>query len=338
MNTDGIRAAKPAAGTDSTEVPEDSSSAGVPADRRAVLREVQDLRARLEENGIAVPGSPACARPATWRRATLGGPVPMVAVATTGADAAACAEQARAARRAGADLVELRADLLTAPEAAAATGRARAATTMPARWAPQELAGLWLAAARAVGAELCGSDMPVLLTVRTAAEGGGLDVDDVTYRAALADAIERVGRERGAAAAVDVELARGDLPRLVRLARRAGLDVVASSHDFAATPDDVEMLRRLHAMQDAGAAVAKLAVTPADPADVERLVGVAARARGELDIPVVAIAMGEAGVLTRLAGGVFGSALTFATAGSAASAPGQLPVARVREALALLHS
>lgn len=299
-----------------TGVPEGASSAAVPAGQQAVLREVQALRARLEKNGVLVPGTPVCARPVTWQQVMLGGPVPVVAVATTGADAAACANQARAARRAGADLVELRADLLSAP---------------------QELVGLWLAALRAVEVELCGSGIPVLLTVRTAAEGGGFDVDDAAYRDALADVIEQVGREDGAAAAVDVELARGDLPRMVRLARRAGLDVVASSHDFAATPDDVEMLRRLHAMQDAGAAVAKIAVTPEGPEDVERLLGVAARARGELDIPVVAIAMGQVGAVTRLAGGVFGSALTFATAGSEASAPGQLPVAQVRAALAALH-
>ncbi|WP_180271974.1 type I 3-dehydroquinate dehydratase [Actinomyces ruminis] len=287
-----------------------------------------------------VPGSPVCPRPVTWQQLTLGGPVPAVAVAITGDTVAACADQARAARRAGADLIELRADLLAVPaDTTPASGPedTPAAITKPVRWAPQELAGLWLAAVRAVAAELHGSGVPVLLTVRTAAEGGGLDTDDVTYRAALADVIERLGRERGAAAAVDVELARGDLPRLVRLARRAGLDVVASSHDFMATPDDVEMLRRLHAMQDAGAAVAKIAVTPAGPADVERLAGAAARARGELDIPVVAIAMGQAGTVTRLAGGVFGSALTFATAGSAASAPGQLPLAQVRAALAVLH-
>ncbi|SDM92733.1 type I 3-dehydroquinate dehydratase [Actinomyces ruminicola] len=310
-------------------------------------RYVQELSTGLRARGLMVPGSPVCARPVTWRAAVLGGPRPVVAVATTGADAAACAAQARAARLAGADLVELRADLLTVPPADA-PGEGRAS---------QALADSWLRAARAVEEVLHGSGIPVLLTVRTAAEGGGFDADADAYRAALACVIERLGERHrvdaaggrvtggsadadaaeSAITAIDVELARGELPRLVQMAHRAGLDVVASSHDFAATPDDAELLRRLRAMQDAGADVAKIAVTPSDPSDVERLLGVAARARGELDIPVVVIAMGGAGAVTRLAGGVFGSALTFATAGSAASAPGQLPVARVRTALASLH-
>ncbi|WP_161923597.1 type I 3-dehydroquinate dehydratase [Actinomyces sp. 432] len=315
-------------------------------------RYAQNLSSRLEARGVAVPGSAACARPVTWRGAVLGGVLPAVAVATTGSDPEACAAQARAARQAGADLVELRADLLAAPVADTAGNE-------PEPGAPEELAALWLRGAAAVAQALRGSDMPVLLTVRTASEGGGLDADDAVYRDALARVIERLGRERHAAAdcrdaaagedgaggasaaavvaAVDVELARGGLPRIVQLARGAGLDVVASSHDFTATPGEAELLQRLHAMQGAGAAVAKVAVTPRATADVERALGVAARAREELEIPVVVIAMGAGGAVTRLAGGVFGSALTFATAGSAASAPGQLPVAQVRAALAALH-
>ncbi|MDU0349384.1 type I 3-dehydroquinate dehydratase [Actinomyces sp. MRS3W] len=274
----------------------------------------------------------------------MGGERPVVAVATTGADAEECAAQARAAREAGADLVELRADLLAGPVAADP--------------APAELARVWLEVARAVGEVLGDSGIPVLLTVRTAAEGGGLDLDDAAYRAALAavvaeltgddgaacdvpgheagedeDAPEPGGRGIGPIAAIDVELARGELAGMVRLARRGGLDVVASSHDFTSTPGEEELTRRLRAMQEAGAAVAKIAVTPADAPDVERLLGVAARARVELAIPIIAIAMGAAGAVTRLAGGIFGSALTFATAGGPASAPGQLPVAQVRAAL-----
>ncbi|NDR52956.1 type I 3-dehydroquinate dehydratase [Actinomyces sp. 565] len=312
-------------------------------------RYAQNLSSRLEARGVAVPGSAACARPVTWRGAVLGGARPAVAVATTGSDPEACAAQARAAHQAGADLVELRADLLAAPVSDMAGNEPEL---------PEALAALWLRGAAAVAQALRGLDMPVLLTVRTASEGGGLDANDAVYRDALARVIERLGRERPAAAncrdavgaddasgacaaavvaAVDVELARGDLPRIVQLARGAGLDVVASSHDFTATPDEAELLRRLHAMQSAGAAVAKIAVTPRGRSDVERALGVAARAREELEIPVVVIAMGASGAVTRLAGGVFGSALTFATAGSAASAPGQLPVAQVRSALAALH-
>jgi 3-dehydroquinate dehydratase-1 len=48
------------------------------------------------------------------------------------------------------------------------------------------------------------------------------------------------------------------------------------------------------------------------------------------------MAMGPLGVVSRLAGEVFGSVLTFGTVG-AASAPGQVDAARLRDALDLLH-
>ena len=51
--------------------------------------------------------------------------------------------------------------------------------------------------------------------------------------------------------------------------------------------------------------------------------------------PLVTVAMGALGAPSRLVGGVFGSAATFATAG-AASAPGQLPVDDVRSVLDVL--
>ena len=96
------------------------------------------------------------------------------------------------------------------------------------------------------------------------------------------------------------------------------------------------MLGRLRAMADAGADAAKLAVMPRGPHDVARLLGVTARASEELDVPVVTMSMGGLGAVSRVSGAVFGSALTFATAGGAPSAPGQLPVERVRAMLELL--
>ena len=101
-------------------------------------------------------------------------------------------------------------------------------------------------------------------------------------------------------------------------------------------PADEAMLARLRAMADAGADIAKLAVTPRGPRDVARLLGVTARAGEELDVAVATMSMGPLGAVSRLSGAVFGSALTFATAGGAPSAPGQLPIDRVRAVLDIL--
>ena len=52
--------------------------------------------------------------------------------------------------------------------------------------------------------------------------------------------------------------------------------------------------------------------------------------------PLITMSMGGAGLVSRLAGEVFGSALTFGSAG-VASAPGQIDADRLRSALELLH-
>ncbi len=48
--------------------------------------------------------------------------------------------------------------------------------------------------------------------------------------------------------------------------------------------------------------------------------------------------MGDLGLVSRLTGAVFGSALTFATPGDRPSAPGQPPIGLVREARRVLAS
>ena len=48
------------------------------------------------------------------------------------------------------------------------------------------------------------------------------------------------------------------------------------------------------------------------------------------------MSMTATGVVSRLAGGTFGSCATFGTVGKA-SAPGQIPAAQLRAALAIVH-
>lgn len=261
-----------------------------------------------------------------------------VAVATTGADAAACLAQARAAAAAGADVVELRADLLADPDPLGAAGRLKGPSRLegPGRCGvPGRIGDVVGLAAGVVDAA---GGAPVLLTVRTAAEGGGAELDDDAYSGLLRRLIEGLADLEAARrpAALDVEQARGGTAELVVRAHGAGLDVVVSHHDLRATPADEAMLARLRAMADAGADVAKLAVVPRGPRDVARLLGVTARASEELDVAVATMSMGPLGAVSRLSGAVFGSALTFATAGGAPSAPGQLPIDRVRAVLDLL--
>lgn len=52
--------------------------------------------------------------------------------------------------------------------------------------------------------------------------------------------------------------------------------------------------------------------------------------------PFITMSMGGTGVISRLAGEVFGSAFTFG-AGKEAIAPGQIPVGELRRVLEILH-
>ncbi len=87
--------------------------------------------------------------------------------------------------------------------------------------------------------------------------------------------------------------------------------------------------------QDLGADLPKLAVMPNSPRDVLRLMDATLLAYERLG-PVVTMSMGPLGQLSRVAGGLTGSCMTFG-AGTEASAPGQLPAERLCEILQALE-
>ena len=307
-----------------------------------------------------------------WGGALVGGEVPLLAVSTTAPTLAGCLDQVLAARRAGADVVELRGDLLQEVQEAGG-GDPRLLARLLAQAADAVVRALEDADPGAAGSPVPGAvvgSVPgaapgaaeeaegrvrrpgVLVTLRTRSQGGGLDLDRGGYRAvlgALAEGyLEDTGLRRPDAVDVeaycadlyvpggrDLEEARADLRLLAGLVHRAGLDVVASCHDLSGTPEEDETMDLLIDMQDDGADVVKLAATPHDAVDVARLLNATACAREILSVPLVTMSMGEQGAVTRVAGGVFGSALTFVLVpgpdGSwTPSAPGQLPIESVR--------
>ena len=111
------------------------------------------------------------ATPLTWGGRSIPGPggLPAVAVSLTGPRLAHARAQARSAVEAGADVLELRVDLLEEAGALAASDPLDAATATAQ--VLECLRGLREAIDAADGADADGS-APVLLTCRTAAEGG----------------------------------------------------------------------------------------------------------------------------------------------------------------------
>jgi 3-dehydroquinate dehydratase-1 len=168
--------------------------------------------------------------------------------------------------------------------------------------------------------------LPILYTDRCVAEGGVGKGDEVARIARLHAAIAS-----GHVALVDVELATEIQPRiaLVAAAQAVGVSVIISAHDFVGTPDDAALDDRFAALIAAGGTAAKLAVTAQTPEDALRLLRATARAAAKAPIPLISMAMGSLGTITRLAGPLFGSVLTYATIGPS-SAPGQLPLHLVR--------
>ena len=286
------------------------------------------------------------ATPLTWGGRSIPAPggLPAVAVSLTGPSLAQARSQARSAVDAGADVLELRVDLLEETGALATPDPLDAVTA--AAQVLECLRGLGEVIA-ADGAD-AGAGAPLLLTCRTAAEGGRARLDDTAYAALLHSVLDGLAdwAPERRPAAIDVEVQRGCLPQICAQAHALDIDVVASFHDFEATLADQVLEEVLARMAREGADLAKIAVWPASADDVARLLGVCARATAGagtgLGVPVAAMSMGALGAVSRVAP-AFGSALTFAVVpdeqGQAwASAPGQLPIQDVRRCLELLRA
>ena len=287
----------------------------------------------------------------TWGGCTIPGDggVPAVAVSLTGPTAAHARAQARHAIDAGADVLELRVDLLEEVDALAAfteaPGEESSATdSMVVTTAAAQVLECLRRMADVVDAT------PLLLTCRTAAEGGRARLDDSGYGALLRSVLDELAgwEPERRPSAIDVEVQRGCLPQVSEQAHGLGIDVVASFHDFKATPADDVLEDVLARMVSEGADLAKIAVWPTEADDVARLLGVCARATAApregagLGLPVAAMSMGTLGAVSRVAP-AFGTALTFAVVPdelgeSQASAPGQLPIQDVRRCLELLRA
>ncbi len=177
-------------------------------------------------------------------------------------------------------------------------------------------------------------DTVLLFTIRTSNEGGEAKISVEEYESLC----ERVC-ESGWIDLIDVEafMAEGVLERITKVAHSNHIYVVASSHDFEKTPEEQEIVRRLTYMDKIGADIPKIAVMPKAERDVLTLLSATLQYKelGGMK-PIITMSMGKMGVISRMAGEVVGSAVTFATAGKV-SAPGQITVNEIKPVLDLLH-
>ncbi len=188
-------------------------------------------------------------------------------------------------------------------------------------------------------------EMPLLFTFRTKREGGEKKIGFLEY-----EKLNQFVIETGYADMIDVEFfieasqmvtettKSTIVGNLLETARAHGAKVIASNHDFEKTPPKEVIVNRLCMMQEAGADMAKIAVMPRSKADVLTLLEATEEmCRLHTKTPVVTMSMSGDGMISRLCGEIFGSAITFGSAGKA-SAPGQIDVEELRKVLDIIHS
>ena len=177
-------------------------------------------------------------------------------------------------------------------------------------------------------------EMPILFTFRTSKEGGEKAIETETYVE-----LNQNAAKTGLIDLVDVEAFTGDeaVKAVVETAHANGVKVIASNHDFHKTPAKEEIVSRLRKMQELGADIPKIAVMPQNKKDVLTLLAATEEMSSEYaDRPIITMSMSGTGVISRLCGEVFGSALTFGAVGKV-SAPGQMGIEDLTTVLGLLH-
>lgn len=175
--------------------------------------------------------------------------------------------------------------------------------------------------------------IPLIFTLRTAEEGGLVSVRAEEYNRIL-----KAVAELGLADFIDLEMW---LPadwtnQIINGARENQCFVIGSKHDFHKTGTLESLLSCLEQIEASGVDVVKLACMPQTKQDVLTLL-LATQIHYEKPgtAPLITMAMGKLGQISRVLGGYSGSALTFGAEGKL-SAPGQMDVATLKKALALL--
>jgi 3-dehydroquinate dehydratase I len=166
---------------------------------------------------------------------------------------------------------------------------------------------------------------PVILTIRSRAEGGARDIPDSVRRDLYLELLPFV-------AAVDIEATSlRPLAEVVARARALRRPVIASFHDFQGVPQRALLRRRAARARSLGASCVKVAANLRTAEDLARLLGIFLA----LGRPSAVMGMGPLGRLSRLVFARCGSALNYGWLGKP-QVPGQWPASEMAALLARL--
>ncbi len=111
--------------------------------------------------------------------------------------------------------------------------------------------------------------------------------------------------------------------------QKMGTKVITSHHDFHETPSSDVLFMLLEQMNHSNADIVKMAMMPNSSEDVLRLLEETNHFHKRYPKqPLITMAMGKLGMISRIAGETFGSCVTFG-AGKNASAPGQIEMGKL---------
>ena len=160
-----------------------------------------------------------------------------------------------------------------------------------------------------------------ILTVRAKWEGGIEEVPNrLNYYYRLAPLVDFVD--------IELRAEEDEFQEVKRVVKCKEKFLIVSYHDFEKTPSEEKLKEIFNQMVAKGADIAKVSFMANSFDDVARLLCTASKQ----PIPTVAIAMGEKGKISRVAGFIFNSVITYCAL-DRAFAPGQLTV---KEAVELL--
>ena len=157
-------------------------------------------------------------------------------------------------------------------------------------------------------------NLPVIATIRSKAEGGKCNMKDAERLRIFKAIMPLVD-------AVDIELSsKKILNGVIKEAHRFKKRVIVSYHDFRNTPAEGQLNAIIKNSRKAGGDIVKIAAFAKDKRDIIRL---ASLNISQNDI--ITIAMGRLGVVSRLFFPMLGSLLTYCSV-TKSSAPGQMPL------------
>lgn len=183
-----------------------------------------------------------------------------------------------------------------------------------------------------IGDLVDGVDIPKIVTIRPEKDGGfwrGDEKDRINMlQTCLSFGAQYVDIEES----TDI----GWRYEISKACKDNGAQMIVSHHDFDKTPSKQEMIDICKNEFAAGARIAKIATTPKSIGDVCGVLSVIELFKAE-GKPIIAVAMGKLGMMTRIAGPQIGAYLTYAALEKGKeSAEGQIALEDMKTILGIL--